>query len=487
MEIWFRADAYEARFSADEVFSWPEGREAALADAQVIRRVDNTESVVCDACHDGHVEDVVLVESPAGSPVRGYIHCPEAGRVAVPLERLKQWAVDFNGLAVAVARGLDLAGEVEEIIRGRLWSLGKTTIAARSRDVFLARGTTWIDAPDVFGGCDRVNASRGAVILVPGDMPTKETWTGERPSVVPLKLVACLQGKRVAIDRNHLEGLLAGNRRKPPVKAQHSFPTPPGTKWDEVMVWVTDFAITIEAKRRRREFSFEAAGFEEKRKRGVPDLIWGLLKAFAMCGGVIPFDGPTLDHNTRTNLKKYVSVLRGRLRDLIPDIDGDPIPHVKDEHCYRMSFKIASREHLTFPVPPGTQWPDVTVELLGPNAVRISVSNREQFAAVTYSEEADGDVRLREPAERESKLERDYDLRMLGLADDNGRPDTAGVALIEVIQAKGAVNRPQDDDAMLELCEVLTKLMAGIDGSAFDFAPGSQKWIALFHTSYETR
>jgi hypothetical protein len=33
---------------------------------------------------------------------------------------------------------------------------------------------------------------------------------------------------------------------------------------------------------------------------------------------------------------------------------------------------------------------------------------------------------------------------------------------------------------MLELCGVLTKLMAGIEGSPFDYAPASQKWVALF-------
>lgn len=482
-EIWSRADAYEARFSADEVASWPEGHDSALADAQVIRRDDNTTSVVCDACHEGHVEDVVFIESPPGSAVRAYIHCPEAGRVAVPLERLKQWAVDFDGLGVAVAKGLDLAGEVEEIVRGRLWCLGKMTIGGRSRDAFLARGATWIDAPDVFGASERLNAAKGALVLVPGDMPPQDAWTGDPPSVVPLKLVARLDNTHLAFDRNHLESLLTGDRRKAPIKAQESFPTPPGTQWREVMVWVTDSTSTIEAKRRNRDFSFQAAGFEEKRKRGVPDAIWSLLKVFAMRGGVIPFDGTDLDHNTRTNLKQYVSLLRQRLRALIPGIEGDPVPHVKDDRCYRMAFKIASRESLTFPVPDGTQWPNVTVTLVQPDAIRVSVPTTERFAASTYAEEPGGEVHRWEAAERESELEREYKLRMLGLAGEDGRPDPRGAALLEVLRGKGVVNRPDDDDPMIALCGVLTELMKGIEGSPFDFASG--KWIALFQTSCE--
>jgi hypothetical protein len=480
-EVWTRTDVDEARFSFEEVSSWPEGQEALLSGASIIRRDDNTTTVICDACHEGHVEEVVLIQSPPGSPVRAYIHCPENGRVAVSLERLKQWAVNFGGLAKAIASGLDLAGQVEEIVPGRLWSLGKTTIGGRSRHVFLARGATWIDAPGVFGACERLNASKGALLLVPGDMPPQDAWTGDSPAVVSLKLVARLEDQRLAFDRDHLEGLLTGDRRKAPIKAQKSFPTPPGTQWREVMVWVTDSTISIEAKRRGRDFSFQGAGFEEKRKRGVPDAIWALLKVFAMRGGDIPFDGAELDHNTRTNLKQYVSVLRQRIHALIPGIDGDPVPHVKEDRCYRMAFKIASRESLTFPVPDGTRWPGVAIALVRPDAIRICVPTTERFAASTYVEESGGDVHQWDAGEQESELDREYDLRMLGLADENGRPDTKGAALIELLRANGAVSRSEDDKAMLGLCGVLTKLMAGIDGSPFDFVSG--KWIALFQTS----
>ena len=376
-------------------------------------------------------------------------------------------------------------GEVEEIVRARLWFLGKTTIGGRSREVFLARGVTWIDAPGVFGACERLNSSKGALLLVPGEVPPQEAWTGEPPAVVALKLVARLKEDRLRFDRVHLEGLLAGNRRKAPVKAQESFPTPPGTRWEEVMVWVTESTITIEAKRRSRNFSFQAAGFEEQRKRGVPDGIWGLLKVFAMRGGVIPFDGADLDYSIRTNLKQYVSVLRKRLRALIPGIDSDPVPQVKSERCYRMAFKIATQDGIAFPVPGGARWPDVTFSLLRSGAIRISVPASERFAASAYAEPRDGELHPWEVAERASDLAREYDLRMLGLADGNGRPNAMAEALIEVLRSDGVTTRAPGDEGMLGLCGVLTKLMAGITGSPFDYAAGSQKWIALFQTSSE--
>jgi len=266
-----------------------------------------------------------------------------------------------------------------------------------------------------------------------------------------------------------------------------SFPTPPETTWQEVRVWVTDFTIIIEAKRRRREFTFGAIGFEDKRTGGVPDAMWTLLKVFAMRGGVIPYDGTDLDHNTRTNLKQYVTQLRRRLRAVIPDIEGDPVPYDKHARGYKTAFQIASQDRVVFPVPEGTAWPTVTITLTQRGTIRISAPTTERYAASTYAKEAGGDVHRWEPAERESEVARDYDLRMLGLADDDGQPDARGAALIDVLRAEGAVSRPAEDAAMLALCGALSTLMTGVDGAPFDFASGSQTWVALFQTSCESR
>ena len=241
--------------------------------------------------------------------------------------------------------------------------------------------------------------------------------------------------------------------------------------------------LAVEVKRRRRNFTFVAAGFEEKRTGGVPDAMWTLLKVFAMRGGVIPYDGTDLDHNTRTNLKQYVAQLRRRLRALIPDIGGDPIPYDNDERGYRTAFQIASQDSVLFPMPEGTAWPNVTITLTRGGAIRISVPTTTRYAASTYAKEPSGDVHRWELAERESELAREYDLRMLGLADDNGRHDPRGAVLLEVLRATGVVSRPSDDSAMLGLCGVLTNMIEGIDGSPFDFV--SEKWIALFQTSCE--
>ena len=482
--VWVHADAREARFSWDEVSAWPDDHERLLTEAEIIQYDDNANTVICDACQDGHVEKVEMIRSHQGTSVRAYITCPEAGRVPVALSRLRQWVINFSGMANAVSTGLGLAGAVEEIVLSRLWSVGKGTLGGQSREVFLARGTRWSDAPGIFSSCERLNAARGALVLVPGDVPPKAVWSGDSPYVVQLKMLVRLENGRLAFDQQHLESQLTGSKRKKPVQAIESFPTPPGSGWNDVRALVGEWNIVIEVKRRRREVTFQKAGFEDS-KKGIPDEKWGLLKDFALYGGVISLNDTNLESNLRNNLKSYVSILRKRIRALIPNIEGDPIPYINKEKCYRMAFKISNLDGMNFPVPEGTEWPIVAITLTKSDTIRVSVPTTERFAAYRTTKGPDGDSRELEAAERETKVEREYDLRMLRLAGEDGRPNAQGVAFLAILHGQGDVTRDQDDETMLELCGILSKLMDGVESSPFDFAPTSRKWIAKFQASSE--
>ena len=95
--LWDRMDAQTARYSSDEVGTWPSGLKPLLCASGLIRPCENADVVVCDACHEGHAEEVFYIQNPPGSPLRAYICCLEQGRVRIPLERLRQWEVDFDG------------------------------------------------------------------------------------------------------------------------------------------------------------------------------------------------------------------------------------------------------------------------------------------------------------------------------------------------------------------------------------------------------
>ncbi len=177
-------------------------------DAGVIRRDDNATCVVCDACDEGHVEEVATVVCPPGSPPRAFIHCPDAGRVDVPLERLNQWVIDFLGLASAISRGLNLTGTMDEVVPGRLWTLGTAPLGGRSREVFLARGLSWIDGADIVGKCGRLTSGQ-SVVFVPASEPPQSIWKGDPPVIVPLRIAARAEQGCLVLDQDHLEGFFS--------------------------------------------------------------------------------------------------------------------------------------------------------------------------------------------------------------------------------------------------------------------------------------
>lgn len=84
---------------ADEVAGWPAGTLDELLREGVLAPTQPARSVICDGCDEDHVEEVEFVEWPPGSPLRAYIACPSAGRVAIEPERLRCWSIDRPALA----------------------------------------------------------------------------------------------------------------------------------------------------------------------------------------------------------------------------------------------------------------------------------------------------------------------------------------------------------------------------------------------------
>ncbi|MEX0718357.1 MAG: hypothetical protein WD066_17310 [Planctomycetaceae bacterium] len=94
--------------------------------------------VVCDACHEGHVEEVVRITGGKGD-VRFRICCPDAGWVEVPTDRLRQWTIDLPKIVSLMAEGLGLVESPEEIIPGIGWRIGTVEIAGQRYGIAFIR------------------------------------------------------------------------------------------------------------------------------------------------------------------------------------------------------------------------------------------------------------------------------------------------------------------------------------------------------------
>lgn len=474
--IWERADSREIVLAAEVIAAWPAGDFGRLSALGVLKSAENATSVTCDACGRDHVEVVQSIESPPGSGLRAYIVCADSGRVAVPLERLRQWRIDYRALAERVARALSAAGDVQEIAPGRLWLLGKVTLGSRSREVFLARGTAWTGDGSVIAGHPRLSSSPSRLVLVAGALPPQEVWGGN-PLVAALSAVVSSDDTELVVDRETLEGAATGGKRRKPSPATATFPTPKGTAWEDVRITMADLSVRIEVPGKQRQFTFQQAGFEDKKRRSVPDRLWALLKILAQCGGVLPFGSPQLGAAGRTNLRQNVRELCKRLAALM-HIEGRPFFDSRRTRRYQTRFAITADGGLRFPTPARTTWDEVSITEVRPGFVSVAVGTVESFATFERAPQREVGGNW-ESAEREGELQHGYDLCALGLADNDGVLTAAGEALIALLRAEGKVQRPANDAALLALSDTLTRLMQ-IKASPFQYSPTGRIWCAHF-------
>ena len=474
--LWAHLDCRQMILTADDVEEWPAGRLERLLKAGLLREAANARSVVCDACAEGHVEEVQLLESPSGSGFRGYIVCPENGRVRVPLARLRQWEVDLSGLAQALAAALPAAGGHEELVPGRVWLLGKSALGGQSRDAFLVRGAAWSDFRAVLAGARRFQEATNPVVLVADIIPSQEVWDGDVLTVFAMRTLARLEDSCLTVDRDQMNRVLGRGRRQAAPMTVVAVPTPQGAQWKDLSLVVDDFEFAFQVLGKRGKRGFKECGCENRVKGGFPDHVWTLLRLFARDRGSLVEDA--LEPKTKDNLKQYVSELRKRLQTLFPAMDGTPIVKPAGEH-YKTAFKITARDGIVLTVPAGTTWSGISIIETRDGQIRFTAKTKGRFFAY-----GDGRAENRpgEAAERPSTTTWEYDLWTLGLLDDDGDPNPTGNALLWVLRAGGSIKRDEEDKAMFKLCGFLSRLMA-IDASPFHFH--RLQWIPLFEADSE--
>ena len=333
--LWDLADIKDAVISGDDVLVWPPQWLDYLSRTSLMQPIQSATCVPCDACESGHVETVILIESPQDTPIRAYIPCPAEGRVRVPLERLQQWRVDFEALARAVVGALSLGGPVQQVVAERIWLLGKATFAGQSLEIFMGRGLTWIDAAQIVAGARRFLSSRNQIVLAVGDVPPSTLWGNAAPIVVPLRILLSSAADGVAIDRSHIEGQLRGKRKAEPSTQLVPFPTPAGATWEQVEMRFKDgHTVAVKVLGEQGVFNYAQMGMAN-RTNAEPTVQWDLLKRFAESKGEMTWRSPGADRKNQKRRENLAKDFRAFFR-----IDGDPITLTEDGRGWRVRFEL---------------------------------------------------------------------------------------------------------------------------------------------------
>jgi len=123
------------------------------------------------------------------------------------------------------------------------------------------------------------------------------------------------------------------------------FPTPSGTKWEEVTItFISNESIRIKAREVSKKFHFSEIGFGDRRSADKPNMIWKYFHALAQLSGELAWDDP-LDLGgrpvdiDRDVAQKRISVLRKTLQTIV-GIKDDPIYTYRKKGLYKTRFSL---------------------------------------------------------------------------------------------------------------------------------------------------
>lgn len=197
LDIFFRsADVDQPCFSYDELARWPKGSFEVLRDLGVLREADPAKRVECDACSDRHLSEVIPINYPDGQ-TRFFIPCPENGRIEIPRDRLRQWAVDFNPLIRLLAEELKANAAPAEVMPGRLWNLGRMPFGGRSKQIWVARGLCW---PDAHLLMNQFPQGKSVVLFLLGQRPGNDFLKLDSEAIFELRDLFVLTGGQFHFD-----------------------------------------------------------------------------------------------------------------------------------------------------------------------------------------------------------------------------------------------------------------------------------------------
>jgi hypothetical protein len=253
-DILTRAELPDADiFAAHEVALWPKGTLGWLSKAGILQEAERAQEIVCEECEDRCQIKPVIRKDPQNRQRVGKCFCAQkddVGPFTVSLDRMRQWAFNLIGLARVVAKAVGATGRLVVPEPGRLVMLGTAKVDGKVRELFLARGTAWSDAAQVFGKCSRLKIASHPAVLTLTAMPTDPLLAGRELAVRPLAEIA-------SVLKGTLQITLDGAFPEVAANPLADIPTEPITL-DKFMVKYCEFR-SLGVRRNRRKALLAAA------------------------------------------------------------------------------------------------------------------------------------------------------------------------------------------------------------------------------------
>lgn len=342
-----RADFHgEGRVGSHELPDWPSGGHELFVRMGILGRASNEEGLVCDGCAEACWLVPTRRRNAAGELVlvSPCVQGLDVGLLVFPSDRLVSWRVDYVGLGHAIGAALGIDCRVEEVEAGWAWRIGEGQVAGRQRLVYLATGL------GNAGSEGRWPTLRGR--LPPDDVVVLATWrlperiVGDDAAVASLVDVVEIEDGALRVIRHRLARALGGP--KPPVSAGAgderladvaTWHAAPGSRWNQVKVWLVDGDTVRLLVPGRSPRSFTAAELGLAHRRSTTrqrSKGWRVLEKLAEGRGTCAMRSSGC--STFAAFKVQASELAKVLRHVI-GIDGNPFFPLKEKEGLRARFQ----------------------------------------------------------------------------------------------------------------------------------------------------
>jgi hypothetical protein len=123
-------------------------------------------------------------------------------------------------------------------------------------------------------------------------------------------------------------------------------PVPPGTEWKHVFIsFLNEYTVQIKVAGSIERRSFHTLGFSDLRAAEPetrPSDVWGVLRQLARLNGEITFQDSTRTFEDPVKVKKWISQIRKKLKQVFPDIPGDPFHPYSKVKGYKTLFSLTT-------------------------------------------------------------------------------------------------------------------------------------------------
>ena len=176
-----------------------------LLDLKLLVPAKPATCVTCSDCYDFSGEVMPIVR-PDGR-TQYYLACPSCGSIEVSSDELRRWAFRFEPIVELVAYSLHARGSIQELVPGKLWSVGRAAIAGQSRPIYLGRCFVGRQAAQIL---TKIPSGKSPLLFAISDLPPDGLPGFEPDRLFELRSLVYLEENELRFDFQAIIDQVAG-------------------------------------------------------------------------------------------------------------------------------------------------------------------------------------------------------------------------------------------------------------------------------------